>query len=145
MQLHQCSSSTDTLKSIYFVYVHSIMKYGIIFWGNFPNSKMIFTLQKRTVRTIAGLKSRNSYRNLLMRLEILPLPCKYTFTVMNSVVNNQDKFSSTVSTLRIGNIFIDQLPNFHVFKKVHSMLALKSSTVYHQISEVLRIKRHNLK
>jgi len=24
------------------------MKYGIIFWSNSPNSKMIFTLQKRT-------------------------------------------------------------------------------------------------
>jgi len=27
-------SSTDTLKSIYFAYFHSIMKYGIVFWGN---------------------------------------------------------------------------------------------------------------
>jgi hypothetical protein len=52
-------SSTDTLKSIYFAYYHSIMKYGIIFWGNSPNSRMIFTLQKRTVtRIIAGVKSR---------------------------------------------------------------------------------------
>jgi hypothetical protein len=42
------TSSTDNLKSIYFAYFHSIMKYGILFWGNSPNSKMIFTLQKRT-------------------------------------------------------------------------------------------------
>jgi hypothetical protein len=56
-------SSTDTLKSI--------MKYGIMFWGNSPNSKMIFTLQKRTVRIFAGVKSRNSCRNLFMRSEIL--------------------------------------------------------------------------
>jgi hypothetical protein len=37
-------SSPGTLKSIYFAYFHSIMKYGIIFGGNSPNSKMIFTL-----------------------------------------------------------------------------------------------------
>jgi hypothetical protein len=48
-------SSTDTLKSIHFAYFHSIMKYGIIFWGNYPNSKMIFTLQKRNVRINAGV------------------------------------------------------------------------------------------
>jgi hypothetical protein len=72
-------SSTDTLKSIYFLYFHCIMKHGIIFGGNSLNSKMIF-LQKRTVRIIAGVKSRNSCRNLFMRFEILPFPYKYIFT-----------------------------------------------------------------
>jgi hypothetical protein len=84
--------STDTLKSIYFTYFHSIIKYGIIFGGNSPNSKMVFTLQNRTVRIIAGVKSRNSCRNLFMRLEILPLPSEYIFTLMNFVVNNQEHF-----------------------------------------------------
>jgi hypothetical protein len=82
-------SSTDTLKPIYFAYFHFIMKYGKIFLSNSPNSKMIFTLQKRTVRIIAGVTSRNSCRNLFMGLDILPLPCEYIFTLMNFVVNNQ--------------------------------------------------------
>jgi hypothetical protein len=34
---------------------------------------MIFTLQKGTARLIVGVKSRNSCRNMFMRLEILPL------------------------------------------------------------------------
>jgi hypothetical protein len=34
----------NTLKLIYFAYFHSIVKYGIIFWGNSPNSRKIFTL-----------------------------------------------------------------------------------------------------
>jgi IS1 family transposase len=70
------------------------MKYGITFWGNSPSSKMILTLQKRTVRIIAGVKSRNSCRNLFMRLEILPLMCEYIFTLMNFVVNNQEHFQT---------------------------------------------------
>jgi hypothetical protein len=53
MQLDQSHiSTTDILKSIYFAYFHSIMKYEIIFWGNSPNNKMIFTLQKRNIRII---------------------------------------------------------------------------------------------
>jgi hypothetical protein len=87
-------SSTDTLRSIYFACSHSIMKYGIIFWGNPPNSKMIFTFQKRNVRIIAGDKSRNSCRNLFMRSEILPVPCEYIFTLMNFVINNQEHFQT---------------------------------------------------
>jgi IS1 family transposase len=70
------------------------MKYGIIFWGNSPNSKMIFTLQKRTAGIIAGVKSRNSCRNLLMSSEILPLPCEHMFTLMNFFVNNQEHFQT---------------------------------------------------
>jgi hypothetical protein len=38
-------SNSNTLKSVYFAYFHSIIKYGIIFWGNSSNSKKIFTLQ----------------------------------------------------------------------------------------------------
>jgi hypothetical protein len=45
-------SNTDTLKSIYFAYFHSLMKYGIIFWSNSSDSKKVFTLQKKIVRTM---------------------------------------------------------------------------------------------
>jgi hypothetical protein len=61
------------------------MKYFL--GGNSPNSK-IFTFQKRTVRITVGVKSRNLSRNLLMRLEILPLFHANIFTLMNFVVNN---------------------------------------------------------
>jgi hypothetical protein len=38
--------SEDTLKMIYHSYVHSIMTYGIIFWGNSPHSTNIFKIKK---------------------------------------------------------------------------------------------------
>jgi hypothetical protein len=65
---------------------YSIMKHGIIFWSNSPNSKMIFTL--------AGVKSRTSCGNLFMGLKTLPLPCEYIFTLMNFAVNNQEHFQT---------------------------------------------------
>jgi hypothetical protein len=130
-------SSIDTLKSIYFAYFHSIMKYGIKFQGNSPNSKMIFTLQKRTDRIISGVKFRNSYRYLFMRLEILPLPYEYIFTLMNLIVNNQELFQKNsaihnVNTRNRDHLHI-QSPTFHFFKKAHTMLASKCSTIYHQM------------
>jgi hypothetical protein len=39
------TSNSNTLKSIYCVYFHSIVKCGIIFWGNLSNSRKIFSLQ----------------------------------------------------------------------------------------------------
>jgi len=35
------------LRMVYFSYVHSIISYGIIFWGYTPNSVQIFRMQKR--------------------------------------------------------------------------------------------------
>jgi hypothetical protein len=82
-------SNTVTLKAICFAYFHSIMKYGIIFWGNSSGGRNVFTLQKKVIRIIAGVKPINSCRKLFKRLEILPLPCEYIFSLMNFIVNNQ--------------------------------------------------------
>jgi hypothetical protein len=42
-------SNINTVKSIYYVYFHSIIKYGIIFWGNSSNNGNIFTSQKKKI------------------------------------------------------------------------------------------------
>jgi hypothetical protein len=52
IRLMSHTSSTDTPKSIYFAYFHSIMKYVIIFWGNSPTSAVIFTLQKELLELL---------------------------------------------------------------------------------------------
>jgi len=44
--------SLDVLRSTYFSYAHSILSYGIIFWGNLSYSYDIFKIQKRIIRII---------------------------------------------------------------------------------------------
>ena len=39
--------SQDSLRMVYFSYFHSIMTYGLIFWGNSHYSGTIFRLQKK--------------------------------------------------------------------------------------------------
>jgi hypothetical protein len=63
-------SNTDTLKSIHFAYFHSIIQYGILFWGNASNSRKIFTLRKKIVRIIVGARPRTPRRSLFKKLEI---------------------------------------------------------------------------
>jgi len=54
----------NTLKSIYYAYFHSIIKYGI-FWGdNSSNSAKIFTLQKKDNIIMASAQPRPSCRSL---------------------------------------------------------------------------------
>jgi hypothetical protein len=139
----------DTLKSIYIAYIHSVVKNGIIFWVNSSNSKRIFILQKKIIRIIPDAKPRNSCRILFKKLEILPLPCEYIFSLKNFIINNPDLFQTNLTihsdNTRNKNIFIDQLTTFIVFRKVLTLLASKSSTFYHLVSKSFQIKRRNLK
>jgi hypothetical protein len=50
----------DTLKTIYYSYFHTIMVYGLPFWGSSTESVKIFKLQKRVIRVMVGYKSNQS-------------------------------------------------------------------------------------
>jgi hypothetical protein len=86
--------SQEILKMIYFSYVHSIMTYGIIFWGNLPYSINIFRIQKRIIRIIMNVKTRDSCRELFKKLKILPMYSHYIFSLILFVLNNKDQFKS---------------------------------------------------
>jgi len=44
--------SQDSLRMVYYSYFHSIMTYGLIFWGNSHYSSIIFRLQKELLGSL---------------------------------------------------------------------------------------------
>jgi hypothetical protein len=50
----------NTFKMIYYSYFHSVMNYGLLFWGNFPDSIKIFRLQKKIIRIMAKSPERGN-------------------------------------------------------------------------------------
>ena len=44
----------DTLKPIYFSHIHSIISYGIIFWGGSSCVNKVFILQKKVIKIITN-------------------------------------------------------------------------------------------
>ena len=69
----------ENLKSIYYSYFHSLMTYGIIFWGNSTHSIHVFQLQKRVIRIITDSRPSDSCRQLFKKLGILSLMSQYFF------------------------------------------------------------------
>jgi hypothetical protein len=67
--------SINNLKSVYYAYCHSLVKYGIIYWGNTPDSHKVFLMQKKIIKIMMGVGPTHSYRELFRKLEILPIPC----------------------------------------------------------------------
>jgi hypothetical protein len=39
--------NVNAVRMVYFVYFHSVIKYGIIFWGNSTDADQVFMLQKK--------------------------------------------------------------------------------------------------
>ena len=65
----QAIMSLETLIMVYFAYIHSIISYGIIFWGgNQPYNDKIFKIQKRVIRIITSSRTRDSCRELFKKI-----------------------------------------------------------------------------
>jgi hypothetical protein len=88
----------------------SIMKYGIIFWGNLPE---VFLLPKETVRIITGIQHRSICRPAFKTLNILTLALKYVLPLMTFMINNLEHFTFNCAihnlTRHRGNLHVLQL------------------------------------
>jgi hypothetical protein len=54
--------SLHVIRSIYFVYFYSNLRYDLILWGGDSKSKGIFKLQKRVIRIMSGVRKHASCR-----------------------------------------------------------------------------------
>jgi hypothetical protein len=84
--------SLDSLKLIYYSYFHSMLTYGMIFWGNTTHSNVIFRIQKRIVRIMVGVRNRGSYRECFKRLKIMSLQSQYLLSLLLFVAKHVDHF-----------------------------------------------------
>jgi len=96
---------------VHFSYFHSIITYGLIFWGNSHYSSTVFRLQKRIIRIIVGTRGRDSCSEQFMKLKILPLQSQYILSLLLFVINNRDYFTanseiSNLSTYPKGTYYL---------------------------------------
>lgn len=65
----------------YHAYVESILRYGLILWGNSTDVNRAFITQKKCIRAIFGKTPRDSCKPLFKSLGLLPLPSLYIYDV----------------------------------------------------------------
>ena len=75
-------TSTRMIWNVYFAYVESRLRYGIIFWGGESKSIQIFQLQKKVIRLITGTHKRTSCRPIFRKFKILTLTSLYILEVL---------------------------------------------------------------
>jgi hypothetical protein len=97
------------------------IKFGIIFGAHLSYGKKMFTLQKRIFRIMVGIKPRN---DLFKRSKILPLPCEYTFSLVNLIVNNHEKISNSAVHS------INTRKKYHLHRPCANLSCFDKSTYY---------------
>ena len=65
----------------YFAYVESVLRYGLLIWGNSTDINKAFVCQKKCIRAIYGVPPDTPCRPLFKKLNVLPLPCLYILNV----------------------------------------------------------------
>ena len=132
MRIVQSFLSLDSLKLIYYSYFHSILTYGIIFWGN--THYTIFKMQKRIIRIMVGIRNRDSCTEYFKKLKILPLQSQYLLSLLLFVADNGQYLNWTlkfiVLILKINQICIHHLQNWQCSKGDHIIPELRPSITY---------------
>jgi hypothetical protein len=84
--------SVSSLKVTCYAFFHSVMSYGIIFWGNWSHSCIIFRIQKKAIRIMEGRGNRVLFRNLFKKLWILPSDITIYVVSINVCGSKQKSF-----------------------------------------------------
>ena len=115
--------------------------YGLIFWGNSHHSSCILRLQKRIIRIMVGITSRDSCRDYFKWLKILPLQSQYLLSLLLFVVDNRDQLKANIKIHNtrtklnlhrpISNLSVHQNRTYYSGIRVFSNLLTQIKTVSH--------------
>lgn len=120
----------DAALTAYHAYVHSRIRYGIIFWGRSTEAQRVFLLQKRCLRIIFGMNQYETCRNIFKNFNILTLYGLYIYESVMFIVNNYDDFKDLQLqhsyNTRGKNILQEDKPNYSYLQKnvTYSLLTL---------------------
>lgn len=82
----------QVLKTAYYACFHSVMNYGIMYWGTSSASIAIFRLQKRAIRFLNGAQGLAHCRDLFKNSNVLTLYAQFALVTAMFVFDNKHKF-----------------------------------------------------
>ena len=93
MTVLQNVTDLKTKMIVYYALFHSLLLYGIEFWGNHGNAESIFKIQKKKIiRIITFSNHRCSCREIFKQLNLLTLPSLYILQSLLFIKRNLNLF-----------------------------------------------------
>lgn len=85
-------TSRQTALMVYHAYVCSIIRYGIVVWGNSTEIDRIFIAQKKCIRAIFSMQWSDSCRPIFKSQNLLTVPCMYIYEIARFLRCNSTLF-----------------------------------------------------
>lgn len=82
--------SPTYVRTAYFAYFQSILRYGLIFWGNCSRINEVLVIQKKSIRVITKSKPLDHCKPLFTELKIQTVINLYIFDLTLYVLDNAD-------------------------------------------------------
>ena len=140
-------TNVDTARLVYHSYFHSVMSYGILVWGKAADIQTIFVLQKRAIRSIYNLSTRDSLREIFKDTNILTVASQYIYENIMYVIKNIDSFPKNSDTHNFNTRNKNKIAirKFRV-RKVYKSFLGQCIHIYNKLpEEVLRLPLPTLK
>jgi hypothetical protein len=129
-------SNTKTLLTAYYGYISSILRYGIMFWGNTTDKQIVFKAQKRCLRSMFGLMQNDSCVPYFRKYKILTLPAMYISEVANFVRSNPHYFEACpIGSRREGTLRVTNKCKTLLYRMSVDCMA---PTIYNKIPHTIR-------
>lgn len=113
--------STEAALIAYHGYVSSVLRYGLILWGNSVDVEKAFKVQKKSIRAVCNAKFDDSCKPLFRKMNILPLPCLYIRDICLFVKDHPEywKTQGEVSHRPTRSHYTNLLHQPPAFKKIY--------------------------
>jgi hypothetical protein len=134
------------LRTAYFAYFQSVLRYGLILFGNCVKINEILILQKKVVRILTKSDVRAHCRPLFKQLEIQTVINLYIFDLVLFILKNQslvihnreihsyntrNKDKATIEYNRLSKSLSSHLVlSLKVYNKVHNLIKKYSNKVF---------------
>lgn len=87
-------TSLKTAIMTYHAYIESLLRYGLVIWGNSTDMIRAFIAQKKCIRAMYGMHPEVSCQPIFKKLKLLPLPSLYIFEICMFVNKHKALFKT---------------------------------------------------
>lgn len=91
-------TSRHTSILVYHAYVCSIIRYGIVVWGNSTEISRVFVAQKKCIRAIFNMEWSDSCKSVFKTQNFLTVPCIYIYEIAKFLRSNLTLFEPRDNT-----------------------------------------------
>lgn len=118
----------------YYGHVESILRYGLIFWGNSTDIEKVLKIQKKCVRAIVGIPQDQTCKPHFIGLGILTLTSLYIYEVSVFVRSNRSLFETMKSDRRKNIIRTESCKTTLFTKSIFGM----APKIYNKVPKYIR-------